>query len=348
MIDDLKDPFFTLWLWFGFGCIAVRIWNDPYTVLHHAVSYRQLKIVKTLLKWGMNVDTKKAKNMTSLCIAARFGYGDIALLLISYGADVNEGLYEENGWNPLVEAARCNSSEVIEILIAHGAIKNPHFAAIKGDISIIREYLDSGGNINLCYNSNLTLLHLATMNCRYEIVELLLNNHADLNVMAFAEQTPLHIAVCSNNSHLVNLLINFGADIEMLSSGGTALKLAAGLNHREVAEILLANGANPNKKSKASGAPLHSAANKGHTELAKLLLAYGADVNARSNFDGETPLHEASRKGHLEVAELLILNGANVNSRSNFGSTPLSDAQVNQKMISLLQRYGAKDYGSVN
>lgn len=121
--DDLKNPFILLSLGFGFVCLVSRIWNDPYTLLHHVVSFGQLNIVKILLKWGISADVKKHKSMAPLCVAAKYGYRDIALILIENGADINEGLYEESGWNPLIEAAIYNNEEMIEILTAIGAKK---------------------------------------------------------------------------------------------------------------------------------------------------------------------------------------------------------------------------------
>lgn len=339
------------WFWFWWFVVSMLFvisqdWIEPYGKIHYAVLQGKLDKVRKYLERGTDADFKKHKySPTPLYVAASKGQREIAELLISYDATVNQGLEEEKGENPLLAAVMEGHQDVVESLMANGAIAGVHVATFQGEVHTLRTYLEEGGDVNAKRNG-MSLLHLAVSGRSQETIQLLLANHADLNARdSISKGTPLHRAVKKNYIEIVELLIDRGANINQNSSGVTPLHLAILRKHQDIIELLVAKGADINFQRGSLHSPLHRAAKLGLLEVAELLLASGANVDAKQPLGAETPLHHAVWHGHLEVAELLIAHGANVNSRSLFGMTPLSQARGKREMTELLRAHGATDYG---
>ncbi|MBD1925598.1 ankyrin repeat domain-containing protein [Trichocoleus sp. FACHB-90] len=348
---SFETQLFYVWLLFASIFVFWRILTHPLERIHGAVMDGNLEAVRKCLEKGVNADTHRSNGVTPLYLAASGGYKEITELLITYGADVNQGLNENGGRNPLLKAATEKHSEVVESLIAHGALVGIHLAAFWGDFTTVRTYLELGDSINTINstrNGGFTPLHLAALSGHREIVILLLNQSANINHYTPASDTPLHKAVEGNQPQIVDLLINQGAEINRIGNVGAPLHLAIYKNNIEMVALLIAKGAEVNQHDGRVDTPLHDAAQYGYTEIAELLLESGAQVNARSKFQAKTPLHYATWRKKLEVAELLIRYGADVNSRSWIGATPLSYANGYPELTVLLLSNGATDFGSVD
>ena len=119
------------------------------------------------------------------------------------------------------------------------------FTYIKNnDIQSVKDYINSGYNLDSQNNSGDTPLILAASNNKMEIVKLLLNSGADINRQDNYGGAALIYAVFNNRIEIVKLLLNAGADIDKQDNNGyTALILAAYENNREIIELLLDYGA---------------------------------------------------------------------------------------------------------
>ena len=119
------------------------------------------------------------------------------------------------------------------------------FTYIKDDdIESIKNYIDSGYDLNIQNNNGNTALIIATINDHIEIVKLLLNAGADIDKQNNYGYTALIWAAYYNNPEIVKLLLNAGAYIDKQNNkGNTALIDAAKNNNRETVEILLDYGA---------------------------------------------------------------------------------------------------------
>ena len=112
------------------------------------------------------------------------------------------------------------------------------------DIQLVKNYINSGYDLNIQDNYGNTPLILAALKNDIEIFKLLLNAGADINKQNKYGNTPLTMATSNNKIEIVKLLLNAGADIDKQNIfGNTPLIAAAYKNNREIVEILLDYGA---------------------------------------------------------------------------------------------------------
>ena len=120
------------------------------------------------------------------------------------------------------------------------------FVSIKNnDVKSIKNYIDSGYDLNKQNNVGNTALILATENNNIEIVKLLLNAGADTDKQDNFGNTALIYASIYNNIETVKLLLDAGADIDKQNNkyGNTALILSAMDNNLKLIELILDYGA---------------------------------------------------------------------------------------------------------
>ncbi len=341
-----------LYLW-AIGVLVFIFWKvitNPIRRIQRAALNGDLETVRSCLEKGVDPDIRSGQYIAPICIATNYGYKEIVELLIEYGADINQGLNEEDGVNPLLGSAIKQYEEIEEIYLELDAEIGIHYAALRGDIEKVRSFIEQEKSLNSMRNRGMTPLHLAAMGGHKDIVELLLDNGADINLSTPVSESPLHQAVRHNRQEIVELLIDRGAKTDYDGLLGSPLHLAVVLNNLEMVELLINKGLDVNMQlSSRTGLPLYEAAREGHTEIAELLLNNGADINSYDTFTGKTPLHIAAWKGHFNTTKLLIEHGANVNAltREFLGNTPLRFAKINGKreIVRLLESYGGLDIG---
>ncbi|XP_055085833.1 ankyrin repeat domain-containing protein 61-like isoform X2 [Periophthalmus magnuspinnatus] len=136
------------------------------TALHIAVSYSALPAVKTLIRYGANVNVMDSAGMTPLHRAAGILNKDILLHLIKHGADVNMAMIQ-SGNTPLHIAVN-----VWATMMAKPKVDN---------LECITELLKNGADPNKCNFQDRTALQEACfMECT-ELVDLFLSYGGDIN-----------------------------------------------------------------------------------------------------------------------------------------------------------------------
>ncbi|MDR2720222.1 MAG: ankyrin repeat domain-containing protein, partial [Nitrososphaerota archaeon] len=162
-----------------------------------------------------------------------------------------------------------------------------------GDITLVRELVASGTDINYKGKNGSSAVLFAVCGGYVDCVKYLIEAGADVNSSAKYGITPLYMAAnssCSERGQIVKMLIKAGAD----------------LNH---------------KMDLLDHSALHAAASNGYVDCLKYLIEGGANVNL-SNTEGVTPLHLAAERGYAEIADMLVKAGANVNAVNNNKDTP--------------------------
>lgn len=94
--------------------------TDGLTRLHLASMRNQIDIVCDLLNRGADVDLPgKETGTTALMFAAQAGYSEIVEILIKHGADVNH--QDNKGWTALMTSSKNGYIDTVGLLLKNGA-----------------------------------------------------------------------------------------------------------------------------------------------------------------------------------------------------------------------------------
>ena len=241
------------------------------TPLHKAAKDGDLKMVKSLVEQGSEVNAKNEDFQTPLHVAIRFGNFEVAKYLTEKGADINATDGTER--NPLMCAAEAGVVQMSVQPFSSSATEGG-FKPYEGQIEMVRFLVEKGAKVDAANQDGATPLIAA---CDYGLFQ------------------------------LADYLISKGANVNAtIKSGQTALYLATFGSHTNIVELLLKKGANPNAAILEEGpgkgqTPLMVAAGKGNVEIVKLLLQNKADVNAKDG-SGYTALKYTKNE---EIVKLL-------------------------------------------
>jgi cytohesin len=257
---------------------------------------------------------------SELVDAIAAGNGDLALTMISEGADVTE--LETDGTSALMYASYMGDADLAAALISAGA-----------DPSVVNSYGTSA------------ILEASIVGAN-DVLQILLENGADASWSNPEGETPLMNVARSGNLEGATLLLNHGADIHAVEhwGGQSALHWSAAQSHPAMLQILIKNGADANLQSiirywdrttlneprpkhlnKGGLTPLHFAAREGCSDCIRVLAEAGADLDVHDP-ERVTPLNTALINSHFTSAAALIEAGADVNKWDLYGRSPLFNA----------------------
>ena len=189
------------------------------TALHSASFEGRLQVVRCLLRFGMDVNTRNLWNCTPLLLASWKGHCDVVQFLLNHGTELD--LRDDFQNSPLTMAAYFGHVDVIRLLLEHNADVNSQ---------------DDRGR---------TPLHDAVRSDQFiadrpQIVRLLLKNGANANARSSAGQTPLHlVSEGSDLLDILRLLLEHGADLDIEDKDGeTPLQLLLDRGNHEVTRLL--------------------------------------------------------------------------------------------------------------
>ncbi len=225
-----------------------------------------------------------------------------------------------------------------------GCASSPHSAIKKGDMHALESIINKEGNVERSANGGDSLLIIAAVENKPDIVRYLLQRGAMVDYANINGSTALGLAAWKGHTEIAKMLIEKGAKLDVQNKNGdTALTLAAAHGHAEIAKFLIEKGVKLDVQSKNGNTALIVAAAEGRTEIAKLLIVKGAKFDLQIS-GGETALILAANKGHTEIARLLIEKGAKLDVQNQHGSTALIVAatQGHTEISKLLIEKGAK------
>ena len=173
--------------------LSSKLSGVPCTFLHKTMFKRTLKIAKTLISIGADVNVVDGKGRSPLWWACFSGYVEGAILLILNGADID--MRDRDGLSPIMAAVREGHDNIVELLIRYGA------------------------NINEKDNHSRNLLHYVADRPSDRFINLLIAKCVDVSMLLNAKDdsgnTPLHIAVKCYNYHVGRFLVNDCCDVNI-------------------------------------------------------------------------------------------------------------------------------------
>lgn len=308
-------------------------------MLHYALEEHSLDMLKALIDEGCDVNMQLESTSTPLCYAVKHSNIPMIELLLESGVDIDT--FHGEGYTALDEAIfnmkDANDTKVVEILLKHGAKinrgKDPGHTALSLILQkdpewngLARRMVESVRYVNEDRDSmGSTLLHVATLRNRKDIVELLLSKGADLESRDKFDVTPFLLA-CQHSHEMITFLLDKGANINAVyRADARALHAAAAQGNVEALKVLLDSGLNIEELTEKAYTPLACALTWGQEAAALLLMERGANVNLRTT-KGVTPLHFACKNNLIAATHELLRRGAKVDVREKEGWTPLHDA----------------------
>lgn len=165
---------------------------------------------------GFNVNCMFLINVgyecTLLHIAACYGLGDVASVLLKKGARVDAS--DDYGKTPLYLAADNGHTEVVKILLQEKANVNAvshdgtiplHCAVGSGFIGIVHALLEKGAKVNTIGQDGLTPLHIAAGNGDLDIVRALLRKNANPLLRNSRGRTPKDLTWSTNLKQILTI-----------------------------------------------------------------------------------------------------------------------------------------------
>ncbi|RDW88650.1 hypothetical protein BP6252_00682 [Coleophoma cylindrospora] len=160
-----------------------------------------------------------------------------------------------------------------------------------------------------------TLLHTSAASGLLSVIKELLDLGQDLEVQDVRGNRALHVAARFGHTNIVKMFLNAGVDFQAQNLyGNTALERAASGGHTNTMKILLNMGADVNCNTGESGNALYSAASIGSYLATAMLLQNGAKVNAQGGYYGNA-LQAAASEENEAVVKLLLDRGADIHAQ---------------------------------
>jgi ankyrin repeat protein len=202
--------------------------NNGFTSLCSAAQNGHANAVSTLLTAGADVDAKTAVDgATPLFLATQGGhtgltsaaYLAVVKVLLAAGADVECSL--RNGSRPLYKAAQSGFLDILEVLLAAGAITGSSSDAVGGE----------------------TPLMIAAMKGRTSCVKALINHGCDVDAVSALGSTALIGATAGKHHECVRLLMRKSSADAGIASTNPLNPFIAGKTPLEIAAIVGADAA---------------------------------------------------------------------------------------------------------
>ena len=295
--------------------------------VHYSAKNNWPNILSKLLEKRVDVNAL-TEGETPLYLACKRGKTEIVKLLLSHGADPNIATVGPHPHTyPIQAACRCLHYDVVKLLLEYNA-----------DVNV------RGRSDHTVLHCELIQLFIPYFDKRRDLVQLLLDAGADVNAASEEGETPFYIACSKGFESVVEKMLECGAKVDGNSVQKLPLVAACENKHMSVVQLLLTNGANPNlqEDNDCYSLPLHIAAISGDIDLLELLLKHGAEVDITDR-DGDTALRRTIVKTYssgdvIPVIDILLDNKADVNKENKDGKTPLYFAVLEEDLLGVVNK----------
>ena len=312
-----------------------------------------LERILLLHSHGADLDERDASGDTALHTAANWNRGRLVVQLMQAGASAD--VVNNKRWTPLTYALAEENSDVVDVLLAHGA--DPNFSPVDGGPLVfaldkpylLERMLEAGANASAAYKDGNTLLLVATSRDHAETVRLLLDAGAEdppnphgwtarmvadaLGLTTIIREMDqrgvpssdtsfytLHVAAKAGKLDRLKELVEAGQPLDARDwLGKTPLLAAAQGNQHNAVRFLVERGADAKASAEGANAVTY-AARDGELELLNILLEAGAPANET---EGNSLALILAATTSSDVVERLLKAGAAVDSTDSYDQTAL-------------------------
>ena len=259
------------------------------------------------------------------------------------------GVFGEGERGPTMQPSHVNESELVPLLLTHGAEPNDSQAMYNrmftGGTSHLKTLLRHGLNatdtcnwldvnkLGRYYPSKFRILTYlfdhALARSHHEVIKVLLASGVALNRKQ--HRTAHKIALLSGDIETANLLLKFGVKESQLSEleQFVSASMRGDVKTLQKTDVELRQLCSRAKSRHPE--MLIDAVSKDRSRTIDILLSLGWDIN--DSTVGKTVLHEAAYLGRLDLVVRLVSLGADLQSKDQrFNSTPQEWAQVNNQV----------------
>jgi ankyrin repeat protein len=219
-------------------------------------------------------------------------------------------------------------------------------AVENNDISLVRNLLNSGVNINQRDRNRETAIFIAIANGNLPMVNILINNGADINIINHNNDTPLIGAIQMNRIDIVKCLLQTGAEINGSYNGRDRPLTEAVYNgFPEITQFLLDHGATPFYTDNDGDTLINVVCltpiiweDSNYQQTLLILLNY-RDAKGNKldvdifNEDGDTPLAIVAHYKNLNLASILLDYKENEHRKSSMFIFPRRDNGADPSLI---------------
>ena len=306
--------------------------EDGNTLLHFAACY-DMPALASYLALNLDdsaVDQRNHFGQRPLQIAAMDGHTEVVRLLIAHGAEIESE-------NDIYDTG--------EELIAMEPLA---LALQKGQTSSALLLLDKGATWKLESWSDWTLLHEAAKARNLQMVKRLQQQGMNINQANSIGETPLYLATLNRDVAMVTYILSLNPDLDpaLVDDLITPLQMAAYLGSSVIVTMLLEHGADVSIKNKDGNSALCAAALAPQRDVLEVIIRYDTDLDSPNNI-GATPLLFCVERRATDCVSLLLNAGASTASSKKSSRQPLHEAvaQGDLKIVNLLLDAGADTNG---
>jgi ankyrin repeat protein len=226
--------------------------QDRATPLHYAAVCGVDGVAKFLIvERSQDVNARGFRDETPLGVACRRGKLEVVRVLLKYGANMESR--DGQDYSPFERASVERHVETALFLLENGAdfkaqdknkITPLHCASAYGQLEVVRVLLEKGADVDAKGRDDTTPLQYASFNGHVEVAGVLLERGADVNARDSHDRTPLYMASEGGHLGIVRLLLQRNADIHARDNDGqTPIQRASARGHYDVTQLLLEHGA---------------------------------------------------------------------------------------------------------
>ncbi|XP_043470095.1 putative ankyrin repeat protein RF_0381 [Leptopilina heterotoma] len=191
--------------------------NKGQTPLYLSIYRNNVKVVKLILKSGVDINSKTNLETTPLHIAAKIGNLNVVKLLLDYDASVN--VKDLNNQTPLDIAICSERSEIISILLLHNALSNRDDLSLKDEVrNKLTKHSLMHNELYECRKNSEPLKGFSFM-CKEEIKRMqLCQLENNITLLDLVRKTATTVEIYMRNEKILRRLNDFQSSFPIYSS----------------------------------------------------------------------------------------------------------------------------------